>query len=102
MLQAVGSPASGNTEVSISRARGISDQLKSGFPILTEMAPVEVRWHVSRPRLVRSTTDVILDSRISISAAPRVALPQASSAEPSAFQNIKRASASSQSSTTAS
>jgi hypothetical protein len=42
----------------------------------TEMSPVEVRSHVSRPRLVRSATEATFASRISISAAPRVALPQ--------------------------
>lgn len=67
-----------------------------------EIVPVEVRSHVSRPRLVRSAIDVVFDSRINKSAAPRVALPHASSVEPLAFQNIKRATASSQSSITAS
>ncbi|KVS77868.1 hypothetical protein WK41_04375 [Burkholderia cepacia] len=42
------------------------------------------------------------DSRISFHATPRVALPQVSSGEPSAFQNATRAAASSQSDTTAS
>src|SRR5471030_2169236 len=86
MLQAVGSPVSGRAAVSISRARGISDQPNSGAPMLTEIAPVDVRSQVSRPRLVRSAIDVTFASRINISATPRVALPHASSVEPSAFQ----------------
>ncbi len=102
MLHAAGLPASGNTAVSSACAKGMSDQSKSGTPMSTEMSPVEVRSHVSRPRLVHSATEATFASRISISAAPRVALPQTSSAEPSAFQNITRASASSQSSNTAS
>ncbi|MNH20002.1 hypothetical protein D3C79_797540 [compost metagenome] len=102
ILQAIGPPASGNTAVSRCVASGTSAEPNNGTPILTEMAPVAVRSHVSKPRLVCSVIERVFASLISLCAAPRVALPQTSSVEPSAFQNISRASASWQSSTTAS
>ncbi len=102
MLHAVGLPGSGNAFVSAGSASGMSRQPSSGLPMSTDTRCAASRAQVSKPRRVLSTTDEVPASRISMSATPRVALPQVSRAVPFAFQNCTRAVASSQSSTTAS
>ncbi len=101
MLHAAGSPAIAKVRVSMAPASGTLAQSSEGSPMFTDTRRPDSRTQVSKPRSVRSTIEWLPVSCIKRSATPRVALPQAASGVPSAFQNLTRAAASSQSSTTA-